>query len=120
MLVSGHVFIEIVLVQTNYSFAVFWKHSITWQSSLYGLNNHATRKKTNKKSTQKVVDGRTLGHQSKKRSTRNAGKPHCHVVERKGRRHQQHLVNATLHVAATTTQKQRSQKVLNCQLHIQL
>ncbi|CAM6033058.1 unnamed protein product [Sphagnum compactum] len=42
------------------------------------------RKKTNKKSTQKVVDGRTLGHQSKKRSTRNAGKPHRHVVEEEG------------------------------------
>ncbi len=39
------------------------------------------RKKTSKKSTQKVVDGRTLGHQSKRRSTRNAGKPHRHVVE---------------------------------------
>jgi hypothetical protein len=26
------------------------------------------RKKTNKKSTQNVVDGRTLGHQSKRRS----------------------------------------------------
>jgi hypothetical protein len=42
------------------------------------------RKKTNKKSTQKVVDGRTLGHQSKRRSTRNAGKPHRHVVEEEG------------------------------------
>ena len=42
------------------------------------------RKTTNKKSTQKVVDGRTLGHQSKKRSTRNAGKPHRHVVEEEG------------------------------------
>ncbi len=42
------------------------------------------RKKTNKKSTQKVVDGRTLGHQSKKRSTRIAGKPHRHVVEEEG------------------------------------
>jgi cobalamin biosynthesis Mg chelatase CobN len=42
------------------------------------------RKKTNKKSTQKVVDGRTLGHQSKKRNTRNAGKPHRHVVEEEG------------------------------------
>ncbi|KAH8939711.1 hypothetical protein BDL97_15G050300 [Sphagnum fallax] len=41
-------------------------------------------KKTNKKSTQKVVDGRTLGHQSKKRSTRNAGNPHRHVVEEEG------------------------------------
>jgi len=42
------------------------------------------RKKTNKKSTQKVVDGRTLGHQSKKRNTRNVGKPHRHVVEEEG------------------------------------
>jgi len=42
------------------------------------------RKKTSKKSTQKVVDGRTLGHQSKRRSTRNAGKPHRHVVEEEG------------------------------------
>jgi hypothetical protein len=42
------------------------------------------RKKTNKKSTQKVVDGRTLGHQSKRRNTRNAGKPHRHVVEEEG------------------------------------
>jgi hypothetical protein len=42
------------------------------------------KKKTNKKSTQKVVDGRTLGHQSKRRSTRNAGKPHRHVVEEEG------------------------------------
>jgi len=42
------------------------------------------RKKTNKKSTQKGVDGRTLGHQSKKRSTRNAGKLHRHVVEEEG------------------------------------
>jgi hypothetical protein len=46
-----------------------------------------------------------------------------HIVmwwKRKGRRHQQHLVNATLHVAATTSQMQRSQKVLSCQLHLQL
>jgi hypothetical protein len=42
------------------------------------------RKKTNKKSTQNVVDGRTLGHQSKRRSTRNAGKPHRRVVEEEG------------------------------------
>jgi len=42
------------------------------------------RKKTNKKSTQKVVDERTLGHQSKRKSTRNAGKPHRHVVEEEG------------------------------------
>jgi len=42
------------------------------------------RKKTNKKSTQNVVDGRTLGHQSNRRSTKNAGKPHCHVVEEEG------------------------------------
>ncbi len=42
------------------------------------------RKKTNKKSTQNVVDGRTLGHQSNRRSTRNAGKPHRHVVEEEG------------------------------------
>jgi hypothetical protein len=42
------------------------------------------RKKTNKKSTQNVVDGRTLGHQSNRRSTRNAGKPHRHVVEKEG------------------------------------
>jgi hypothetical protein len=42
------------------------------------------RKKTNKKSTQNVVDGRTLGHQSSRRSTRNAGKPHRHVVEKEG------------------------------------
>jgi len=42
------------------------------------------RKKTNKKSTQNVVDGRTLGHQSNRRSTRNARKPHRHVVEEEG------------------------------------
>jgi hypothetical protein len=42
------------------------------------------RKKTNKKSTQNVVDGRTLGHQSNRRSIRNAGKPHRHVVEEEG------------------------------------
>jgi hypothetical protein len=42
------------------------------------------RKKTNKKSTQNVVDGRTLGHQSNRRSTRNVGKPHRHVVEEEG------------------------------------
>jgi hypothetical protein len=42
------------------------------------------RKKTNKKSTQNVVDERTLGHQSSRRSTRNAGKPHRHVVEEEG------------------------------------
>jgi hypothetical protein len=42
------------------------------------------RKKTNKKSTQNVVDGRTLGHQSNRRCTRNAGKPHRHVVEEEG------------------------------------
>jgi hypothetical protein len=42
------------------------------------------RKTTNKKSTQKVVDGRTLGHQSKRRSTRNAGKLHRRVVEEEG------------------------------------
>ncbi len=42
------------------------------------------RKKTNKKSTQNVVDGRTLGHQSSRRSSRNAGKPHRHVVEEEG------------------------------------
>jgi hypothetical protein len=39
------------------------------------------RKKTNKKSTQNVVDGRTLGHQSNRRSTKNVGKPHRRVVE---------------------------------------
>jgi hypothetical protein len=42
------------------------------------------RKTTNKKSTQKVVDGRTLGHQSKRRSTRNTRKPHRCVVEEDG------------------------------------
>jgi len=42
------------------------------------------RKKTKKKSTQNVVDGRTLGHQSHRRSTRNARKPHRHVVEKEG------------------------------------
>jgi hypothetical protein len=42
------------------------------------------KKKTNKKSTQNVVDGRTLGHQSNRRSTRNARKPHRHVVEEEG------------------------------------
>ncbi len=30
------------------------------------------------------MDGRTLGHQSNRRSTRNAGKPHRHVVEEEG------------------------------------
>jgi hypothetical protein len=30
------------------------------------------------------MDGRTLGHQSKRRSTRNVGKPHRHVVEEEG------------------------------------
>jgi hypothetical protein len=38
-------------------------------------------KKTNKKSTQNVVDGRTLGHQSNRKSTKNVGKPHRYVVE---------------------------------------
>jgi hypothetical protein len=42
------------------------------------------RRKTNKKSTQNVVDGRTLGHQSNRMSTRNVGKPHHHVVEEEG------------------------------------
>jgi hypothetical protein len=42
------------------------------------------RKKTIKKSTQNVVDGRTLGHQSNRRSTRNVGKPNCRVVEKEG------------------------------------
>jgi len=42
------------------------------------------RKKTNKKSTQNVVDGRTLGHRSNRRSIRNVGKPHRHVVEKEG------------------------------------
>jgi hypothetical protein len=42
------------------------------------------RKKTNKKYAQNVVDGKTLGHQSSRRSTRNAGKPHRHVVEEEG------------------------------------
>jgi hypothetical protein len=41
MLVNGHVLIETVLVQTNYTFVVFWKHSITWQSSFHELSNHA-------------------------------------------------------------------------------
>jgi len=41
-------------------------------------------KKTNKKSTQNVVDGRTLGHQNNRRSIRTAGKPHHHVVEEEG------------------------------------
>jgi len=41
-------------------------------------------KKTNKKSTQNVVDGRTLRHQSNRRSTMNVGKPHRHVVEEEG------------------------------------
>jgi hypothetical protein len=41
MLVSGRVLIETVLVQTNCTFAVFWKHLVTWQSSLHELNNHA-------------------------------------------------------------------------------
>jgi hypothetical protein len=41
MLVNGHVLIETVLVQTNYSFAVFWKQSVTWQPSLHELSNHA-------------------------------------------------------------------------------
>jgi len=40
------------------------------------------RKKTNKKSTQNVVDGRTFRHQSNRRSTKNARKPHRHVVEK--------------------------------------
>jgi hypothetical protein len=42
------------------------------------------RKKTTKKSTQNVVDGKTLGHQSKRRSTKNAGKPHRRVVDEEG------------------------------------
>jgi hypothetical protein len=42
------------------------------------------RKKTNKKSTQNMVDGITLGHQSNRRSTKNARKPHRHVVEEEG------------------------------------
>jgi hypothetical protein len=47
MLVSAHVLIETVLVQTNYSFAVFWKHLVTWQSSLHEPINHA-REEENK------------------------------------------------------------------------
>ncbi len=31
-----------------------------------------------------MVDGRTLGHLSNRRSTRNARKPHRHVVEKEG------------------------------------
>jgi hypothetical protein len=31
-----------------------------------------------------VVDGRTFGHQSNRRSTRIVGKPHHHVVEEEG------------------------------------
>jgi hypothetical protein len=31
-----------------------------------------------------MVDGRTLGHQNNRRNTRNARKPHCHVVEKEG------------------------------------
>jgi hypothetical protein len=38
---SGHVLIEIILVQTNYTFAVFWKHSVIWQLSFHELSNHA-------------------------------------------------------------------------------
>jgi len=45
MLVSGHVLIEKVLVQTNCTFAVFWKHSVTWQSSFHELSNHAREEK---------------------------------------------------------------------------
>jgi len=41
-------------------------------------------KKTNKKSTQNVVDRRTLGHQRNRRSIGTAGKPHHHVVEEEG------------------------------------
>jgi len=41
-------------------------------------------KKTNKKSTQNVVDGMTLGHKSNRRNIRNAGKPHRCVVEEEG------------------------------------
>jgi hypothetical protein len=42
------------------------------------------RKKTTNKSTQNVGDGRMFRHQSKRRSTRNAGKPHRRVVEEEG------------------------------------
>jgi len=47
MLVSAHVLIEIVLVQTKVSFAIFWKHSVTWQSSLHELSNHAREEEDN-------------------------------------------------------------------------
>jgi hypothetical protein len=41
MLFSGHVLIEIILVQTNCTFDVFWKHWVIWQLSLHELSNHA-------------------------------------------------------------------------------
>jgi hypothetical protein len=41
MLASGHVLIETVLVQTNCTFDVLWKHWVIWQSSLHELSNHA-------------------------------------------------------------------------------
>jgi hypothetical protein len=40
-----------------------------------------------------------------------------HIVmwwKRRGHQHQQHLVKVTLLIAATITQKERSQKVLSC------
>ncbi len=46
-----------------------------------------------------------------------------HIVmwwKKKGPRHQQHLMNMKLLIAATITQKERSEKVLSCQLHFQL
>ncbi len=46
-----------------------------------------------------------------------------HIViwwKRKGRQHQQHLVDVTLLIAATIIQKERSQKVPSYQLHLQL
>jgi hypothetical protein len=44
-----------------------------------------------------------------------------HIImwwKRRGRQHQQHLMNVTFLTTTTTTQKERSQKVLKCQLHL--
>ncbi len=46
-----------------------------------------------------------------------------HIImwwKREGRWHQQHLMNVTFLIVVTTTKKERSQKVLSCQLHLQL
>ncbi len=59
------------------------------------------------------LDTKTIG--------RALGMLENHIVmwwKRKGRPHQHHLVNVTFLIATTTTQKERSHKVLSYQLHL--